>query len=125
MHQVSPELLREDLAKHGKERDRLFDVWFQLEKLRQEKLDMHGLETSWYVEAKEVTRFELSMGLGELEAGGMIGKIEYDDRIFSAQTIAQIHEDYLSMLRLMVAEPEKNLATISLANTAAVASVEL
>jgi hypothetical protein len=116
-YQVSPELIREDLAKRGQERERLFDVWFQMERKRKEELDMNGLETSWYVEAKEITRFELSLSLGELD-DEIVGKLEYDHRIFSAQTTAQMLEDYLSLLKMMTADPEKNLATISLASSA-------
>ena len=124
-YQVSPELLRADLAKRGEERDRLFDVWFQLEKQRKEELDMNGLETSWYVEGKEVTRFELALSLGELD-DGIIGKLGYDDRIFNDQTTAQMLEDYINLLKLMTADPEKNLAAISLTPlTAAAATLEV
>jgi len=126
-YQVSPELIREDLAKRGRDRERLFDVWFQFDKDRREKLEMNGLETSWYTEGKEVTRFELSLSLGETEHE-IMGKIDYDDGIFSAQTTAQMLEDYIELLKLMAADPEKNLAAISLAataGTAAVASLEL
>ena len=113
-YQVWPELLREDLAKRGEERGRLFDVWFQLEKTPKEQLDLNGLETSLYIEAKEVTRFELALALGELE-DGMIGKLTYDDRIFTAQTTTQMLEDYFSLLKLIIAEPDKDLSAISLA----------
>ncbi len=129
-YHVSPELLREDLAKRGDERERLFEVWFQLGKQPKERLDMNGLETSWYGEGKEVTRFELSLSLGELD-DEIIGKLDYDDRIFSAQTTAQMLEDYISLLKLMTADPEKNLATFSLAtkaeqlSAAAVANLEV
>lgn len=126
-YQVSPELIREDLAKRGEDRERLFDVWFQFDKDRQEKLEMNGLETSWYTEGKEVARFELSLALGETEQE-IMGKIDYDDRIFNAQTTAQMLEDYIQLLELMTADPEKNLAAISLAataSTAAVGSLEL
>jgi len=116
-YQVSPELIREDLAKRGEDRDRLFDVWFQMERKRKQELDMNGLETSWYVEAKEITRFELSLSLGELD-DEIMGKLEYDDQIFSAQTTAQMLEDYIGLLKLMTADPEKTLATISLASSA-------
>ena len=123
-YQVSPELIREDLAKRGEERERLFDVWFQFEKQLKEKLDMSGLETSWYEEAKEVTRFELSLSLGELD-DEIVGKIDYDDRIFTAQTTARMLEDYISLLKLMAADPEKNLAAVSPASAAAVATANL
>jgi len=122
-YQLSPELIREDLAKRGEERERLFDVWFQFERQRKEELSMSGLQTSWYDEGKEVTRFELSLSLGELDEE-IVGKMDYDDRIFSAQTTAQMIEDYVSLLTLMTANPEKNLAAISQASAAAVANLE-
>ncbi|HEY6804831.1 MAG TPA: amino acid adenylation domain-containing protein [Pyrinomonadaceae bacterium] len=112
-YQLPPELLREDMLKHGEDRERLFDVWFQLDKPLKEQLDMNGLKTSWY-EGKEVTRFELSLALGELEEG-MIARLSYDDHIFSAQTTARMLEDYVDLLKLIAADPEKNLSTISLA----------
>jgi non-ribosomal peptide synthetase component F len=130
-YQVWPELIREDLANRGQERERLFDVWFQLEKQLKEKLAMSDLETTLYDEGKEVTRFELSLSLGELE-NEIIGRLDYDDRIFNTQTTAQMLEDYISLLKLMTADPEKNLATISLASAeaeqfsaAAVANLEV
>jgi hypothetical protein len=124
--QLSPELIREDLAKRGEERERLFDVWFQFERQRQEELSMSGLTTSWYDEGKEITRFELSLSLGEAE-NEILGKMDYDDRIFSAQTTAQMIDDYISLLKLMTANPEKNLAAaVSQASAAAaVANLEL
>ncbi|MCA1575866.1 MAG: amino acid adenylation domain-containing protein [Acidobacteria bacterium] len=122
-YQVSPELIREDLARRGEERERLFDVWFQFEKQLKEKLDMSGLETSWYEEAREVTRFELSLSLGEVD-DEIVGKMDYDDQIFSAQTTAQMLDDYINLLTLMTADPEKNLATVSQAGAAAIANIE-
>jgi len=116
-HQVSPELLREELAKRGEERERFFDVWFQLDSEGKEKLDMPGLETSWYAEGKEVPRFELSLMFGESEQE-IIGKLSYDHRIFDADTMNQLLEDYINLLKLMTADPEKNLAAISLASGA-------
>src|SRR6185503_2745768 len=66
-YQLPPELLREDMLKRGQDRERLFDVWFQVERPRKEQFDMKGLTVLPYLEAKEVTRFELSLGLGEFE----------------------------------------------------------
>ena len=121
-YQVSPELIREDLAKRGAERQRLFDVWFQLEKPPKEKLDMNGIETSWYTEGKEITRFELSLALGELD-DAILTKLEYDDRIFNAQTTAQMLEDYVQLLNLITADPETKLAAVSFVSAAAAAAV--
>jgi hypothetical protein len=84
---------------------------------------MNGLETSPYVEGKEVTRFELSLSLGELDEE-IIGRLDYDDRIFSAQTTAQMVEDYIDLLQRMTADPEKNVATESAATASMAANLE-
>jgi amino acid adenylation domain-containing protein len=112
-YQVPPELLREDLGRRGEERERLFDVWFQLEKERAEKFDMHGLTVEPYDESKEVTRAELSLSLAE-RPEEIIGILEYDDHLFTTETTSNMLEDYFNLLRLMVEDPERILSTISL-----------
>jgi amino acid adenylation domain-containing protein len=113
-YQVPPELLREDFGRRGEERERLFDVWFQLERVWQEKFDMRGLTVEPYNESKEVTRIELSLGLTEMdqEIGGLL---EYDDQLFTAETTAQMLEDYMNLLSVMAANPERELSAFSLA----------
>ncbi|HEX8559003.1 MAG TPA: amino acid adenylation domain-containing protein, partial [Pyrinomonadaceae bacterium] len=112
-YQVPPELLREDLGRRGEDRDRLFDVWFQLEKERAEKFDMRGLEVEPYDEGKEVTRAELSISLGE-RTEEIVGVLEYDDQLFTAETTSHMLGDYFHLLSLMVEDPERILSTISL-----------
>jgi amino acid adenylation domain-containing protein len=112
-YQVPPELLREDLGRRGEERERLFDVWFQLERAWKEKFDMRGLAVEPYDEGKEVTRAELSMSLGE-RAEEIVGILEYDDQLFTAEITAHMLEDYFNLLSLMVEDPERILSTISL-----------
>ncbi|HSE18775.1 MAG TPA: amino acid adenylation domain-containing protein [Pyrinomonadaceae bacterium] len=111
-YQVPPELLREDLAKRGEERDRLFDVWFQFEKQQQEKFEMSGIEAA-ILDTTEVTRFELSVTLGE-GAEQITGKLEYNDHIFSAETTAQMSKDYINLLTLMAEDPDRQLSTLVL-----------
>ena len=112
-YQVPPELLRQNLDTRDEERERFFDVWFQLERARHEKFGMTGLEVTPYVEGKEASRFELSMSLGEQERE-IAGELEYDENIFPARTTFRMLEDYLHLLALMVADPDQDLSTISL-----------
>jgi amino acid adenylation domain-containing protein len=112
-YQVPPELLREDMVKRGEDRERLFDAWFQLEKPRQEEFDMKGLAVTPYLEAKEATRFELSLGLTEFDEK-LSGALEYDENMFTATTTSQMLDDYVQLLALMVADPERAISTISL-----------
>jgi amino acid adenylation domain-containing protein len=112
-YQVPPELLREDMVKRGEERERLFDVWFQLERPRHEEFDMKGLTVKPYQEAKEATRFELSMALSDYDEK-ISGALEYDENMFTAKTTEQILDDYRQLLALMAADPEQTVVGLSL-----------
>ncbi|HEX5874893.1 MAG TPA: amino acid adenylation domain-containing protein [Pyrinomonadaceae bacterium] len=104
-YQLSPELLREDLAKRGEERERLFDVWFQLEREEREKLEMEGLECEWYGVHREETKFELSLMLVERKQE-ITGVFEYDVDLFDDEMIAEMVKSYLRLLKQAVADPD-------------------
>jgi hypothetical protein len=74
---------------------------------------MRGLAVEPYEEGKEVTRAELSMSLGE-RAEEIVGILEYDDQLFTAEITSHMLEDYFNLLSLMVEDPERILSTISL-----------
>ena len=112
-YQVPPELLKEDMVKRGEEPERLFDAWFQLERRRQEEFDMKGLTVTPYQDAKEVPRFELSMGFTESDEK-LSGALEYDENLFTANITKQMLDDYIQLLAKMVADPETAISTISL-----------
>jgi amino acid adenylation domain-containing protein len=112
-YQVPPELLREDMVKRGEEPERLFDAWFQLERPKQEQFDMQGLTVTPYHEAKEATRFELSIGFTE-HGDRLSGAIEYDENMFTAKTASRMLDDYVHLLDLMVVNPSAEIATVSL-----------
>jgi amino acid adenylation domain-containing protein len=112
-YQLPPELLKEDMIKRGEDRERLFDAWFQLERPRQEVFDMKGLTITPYHEAKEMTRFELSIGFTELD-DRISGAIEYDENMFTAETASRMLDDYVQLLTLMISNPNAELAGLSL-----------
>jgi Condensation domain/Phosphopantetheine attachment site/AMP-binding enzyme C-terminal domain len=107
-HQVTPELLREDLAKRGEERERLFDVYFQFEREEREKLEIEGLEWEWYRTHREETKFELSMILAE-HSEGIKGGIEYDTDLYDDETPAEMVKSYIRLLEQAVADPDGRL----------------
>jgi hypothetical protein len=107
-HQVTPELLREDLAKRGEDRDRLFDVWFQFEREEQEKLEMQGLECEWYRAHQQEPKFELSFMLGEVK-NAIIGLIEYDTDLYDHEIITEMMKSYISLLERAVADPDAGI----------------
>jgi non-ribosomal peptide synthetase component F len=112
-YQVPPELLREDMAARGEEPERLFDAWFQLERPKQEQFEMQGLTVTPYHEAKEMTRFELSIGFTEHD-DRLSGAVEYDENMFTAKTASQMLDDYVHLLSLMAANPHAEIAAVSL-----------
>jgi amino acid adenylation domain-containing protein len=106
-NQLPPEKLIEELNRLGGDnRQRLFDVWFQVDREKMENLEMKGLEYEWYLEGKEDARFELSMVLGERD-GEMSGDLEYDKAFFDNDTIAQMLDSYVTLLKEMTADPNQ------------------
>lgn len=107
-HQLAPELLREDLAIRGDDRERLFDVWFQFEREEREKLEMPGLETEWYRLHREEPKFELSLMLAEVK-DEITGLLEYDTDLYDDETMIEIVKSYIRTLEEAVADPDGRL----------------
>jgi condensation domain-containing protein/phosphopantetheine binding protein len=107
-HQLTPELLREDLAKRGEDRERLFDVWFQFEREEREKLEMAGLATEWYRVHQPEPKFELSLMLGEVK-DQIVGMLEYDTDLYDDETMAEMVKSYIRLLEDAVADPDGRL----------------
>ena len=107
-HQLTPELLREDLAKRGEERDRLFDVWFQFEREEREKLELPGLETEWYRVHQPEPKFELSLMLGEVKEQ-IVGLLEYDTDLYDDETMTEMVKNYIRLLEQAVTDPDGRL----------------
>jgi hypothetical protein len=104
-NQLTPELLREDLAMRGEERDRLFDVWFQFEREEREQLKMAGLEWERYTVHQQEPKFELSLMLAEVK-GKIAGILEYDTDLYDDETISEMVKGYIRLLEQAVADPD-------------------
>jgi acyl carrier protein len=102
-HQLPPEKLSEQLG-----RQRLFDVWFQMESAQREHLELAGLEWERFAGERGNARFELSLILEET-GDDVRGEIEYDADLFDEQTVVQMSEDYLTLLEEMTADPDQAL----------------
>jgi acyl carrier protein len=107
-HQLTPELLREDLATRGEDRERLFDVWFQFEREEREKLEMPELETEWYRVHQAEPKFELSLMLGEIK-DEITGLLEYDTDLYDDETMTEMVKSYIRLLEEAVADPDGRL----------------
>jgi acyl carrier protein len=104
-HQLPPEKLMEELngERNGNGRTSLFDVWFQMESARREKLELPGLAMEKFETERGNARFELSLLLEEHEQQ-ISGEMEYDAELFDDDTISQMLEDYVETLNEMVAD---------------------
>jgi len=107
-HQLTPELLREDLAKRGEDRERLFDVWFQFEREEREQLELGQLETEWYRVHQPEPKFELSLMLGEAK-DEIVGMLEYDTDLYDDDTMSEMVKSYVRLLEAAVADPDGQL----------------
>jgi amino acid adenylation domain-containing protein len=117
-HQLPPEILAEERAReNGNGKQGLYDVWFQVERQRQQKLELAGLEwENFRRDATEVVdlAFELSFIMFEEESGALMGRIEYDVELFDEKTIARLGQDYVRLLAMMTEDPDTSLRKISL-----------
>jgi hypothetical protein len=104
-HHVTPELLREDLAQRGEDRERLFDVWFQFEREEREKLQLKGLECEWYRQHFQAPKFELSLMLAELKEE-IVGILEYDPGLYDEEMITEMAKSYVGLLERAVGDPD-------------------
>jgi non-ribosomal peptide synthetase component F len=103
-HHVTPELLREDLALRGEDRERLFDVWFQFEREEREKLQMQGLECEWYRVHFQDPKFELSLMLAEVKEQ-IVGILEYDPDLYDDEMVGEMVKSYIGLLERAVGDP--------------------
>ncbi|HSE18777.1 MAG TPA: amino acid adenylation domain-containing protein [Pyrinomonadaceae bacterium] len=107
-NQLPPELLREDFVGSGKEGERLFDVYFQLEREEREKLEMRGLDCEPYIAGREETKFELSLMLVERN-DEIRGLLEYDLELFDDDTMTEMVHSYIKLLEKMIADPDRRV----------------
>ena len=109
---MPPEKLQEELRtgnggrKSASASAALFDVWFQMESARREKLELAGVEMERLEAERRNARFELSLVLEEDEQQ-VSGEMEYDADLFDQETIHQMLEDYVGTLNDMATDPEQ------------------
>ena len=106
-YQLPAELLRRDFKSRGADVDTVFNMWIQLDRHQRETFELAGLQLEQYQPAKADTKFELSMVLTET-ATQVVGELAYDDRIFTAKTIARMLDKYIELLTQMTADPDQN-----------------
>ncbi|MFZ2958257.1 MAG: amino acid adenylation domain-containing protein [Candidatus Ozemobacteraceae bacterium] len=92
-------------------RNPLFDVMFVLQNTGTIELAFSGVTIRTIPFETGVAQFDLTLEM-EAEENGLLGVIEYSDRLFSAQTVQNMIQHFLNLLRAVVREPQLQLGRI-------------
>jgi amino acid adenylation domain-containing protein len=90
----------------------LFQVNFSLDNTRHETIELPGLTFTPFPVGYESTRFSLLMALDDTDEG-LGATLQYDERLFDAETIARLAEHYQLLLDHVVSQPEARLSELA------------
>ncbi|WP_246666057.1 non-ribosomal peptide synthetase [Aquamicrobium sp. LC103] len=96
----------------------LFQLKFQLDRARQDKVSLPDLDLEWLPVPGGVAKHDLSMDLRET-GDAISGTIEYAAALFNSVTIEALTEHFLALLEAIAADPEAPVATLPLLTSAA------
>ncbi len=91
----------------------LFQVMFVLQNNAEETLRLPGLEVTLGGTEARVAMFDLTLSMGEAD-GALYGSLEYATDLFDRTTIERMSGHFRELLRSIVAEPERPLATLDI-----------
>jgi hypothetical protein len=97
----------------------LFQVLFVLQTASAGVRELPGLTLSPVPAEHRTANFDLTLNLAE-GPGGIEGAFLYDVDLFEAPAIARLAEDFTALLREIVSDPDRPLASLSLTAPAAV-----
>jgi amino acid adenylation domain-containing protein/non-ribosomal peptide synthase protein (TIGR01720 family) len=89
----------------------LFQVLFNLQNARSEDLRLKGMRLSWLEIGNETAQFDLNLSLIETEQS-IKGLLIYNTDLFGETMIARMLEHYMSLVQVIVADPEKPLSSL-------------
>jgi amino acid adenylation domain-containing protein len=90
----------------------LFQVNFSLDNTRRETIELPGLTFTSFPVGHVSTRFSLLMALTDTDEG-LGATLQYDERLFSAGSIARLAEHYQLLLDQVVSQPETRLSELA------------
>ena len=118
-HQDLPfeKLVEELQPERDMSRSPLFQVMFVLQNAPGEALELEGLSLSGVESAGDTVKFELMLGLEEVE-GMVVGGINYNRDLYEAETIGRLVASYERVLQAVVADAEQRVLEIELLSEA-------
>lgn len=110
LEKLVAELQPERRASHSP----LFQVVFVLQNSPMPSLQIPGLGVSPITYENDTVRFDLSLLLGESEAGHLQAMWRFRTDLFRPETIARMHGHYETLLKDIVAHPETRLGELEM-----------
>jgi amino acid adenylation domain-containing protein len=91
----------------------LFQVLFNWQNAPREVLELPGLRLSATIPLNETAKFDLTLSLGETEAG-LSGALNYAADLFDEESAARLVTHFENLLRGVVADPDRKLSALPL-----------
>ena len=91
----------------------LFQVSLTLQNTPRRELRLRGMEISPFTGGTETAKFDLSLFLGEEEAG-LEGGVEYARDLFEAESVERMMSHFRQLLEEVTRDPERRLEELSL-----------
>ena len=98
-------------------RNPLFQALFAFQNVSAHTLELQGLKLSTLDVQRRATRFDLSLGVVEVE-GALRATFEYSTDLFESQSVARMGEHFSRLLAEVVVNPERRLSEFSLLSEA-------
>ncbi|MBC6431623.1 amino acid adenylation domain-containing protein, partial [Nostoc sp. HG1] len=95
----------------------LFQVMFVLQNAPMQKLELPSLSLETLEVKRGTTNFDLTLSLEELEEG-LRFNLEYNTDLFDAETITRLLENFQTLLRGIVSNPQQHLLNLPLLSEA-------
>ena len=106
-------LLEELQPERDLSRTPLFQVWFNMLNLNEQRFNLLGLKVEPFSAVPLASKFDLTLYAGETEQGISIEWV-YNSHLFDESTIKQMSSCFQTLLNNMAAYPDAKISTISL-----------
>jgi amino acid adenylation domain-containing protein len=91
----------------------IFQVWFNLQNLAQNELELFGLSVEPILISEAASKFDLSLYVTEQEQGTTL-QLLYNADLFTSERMVEMLQQYHHLLNQIVVEPDNNIASYSL-----------
>ncbi|ALF56357.1 non-ribosomal peptide synthetase [Nostoc piscinale CENA21] len=91
----------------------IFQVWFNLQNLAQNELELFGLSVKPILISEAASKFDLSLYVAEQEEGTTL-QLLYNADLFTSERMVEMLQQYHHLLNQIVVEPDRAIAAYSL-----------